>query len=417
MLSERPGSLTAGLGGSAGPSIGNYKGVMLCNRPFGGVTAPQKQAAMDGAAAVAVGRFVAGVVKSEPGYSCAPKVRDAAPVKQSKKKSALSRHRQWLSDLQKTKDALEQHYLEETLRKEAQSRKFAEREAKIRHDYIGAAHNCGDAAESDEEHVYDAESALPKPSKARDDGDIGVVGAGKSKKRGISKRPVMKPLWALTEQSATAATEQAEEDEVSELLAFTRDLDFDKYIRDAEVQSMIDQVKKRIQELEKQEQRANDAAAAAQPEVDDSVDGDSESHPDDRSDVAEAAMAKRVMRLTDANLRRIGKLVQSSDAAAGPREDDAVSVAMSIAKTVMSEGGRSVRDVHSTKSLAAVVERSQAKLAGIDEQASQAESLPVAGMETAVNVKIIMHKDDGGLRLGGKNTVSNLPYIHRNPAI
>lgn len=35
-----------------------------------------------------------------------------------------------------------------------------------------------------------------------------------------------------------------------ELLKFTRELDFTKYIRDAEIQSMIDQVKKRIDEIE-----------------------------------------------------------------------------------------------------------------------------------------------------------------------
>lgn len=37
-----------------------------------------------------------------------------------------------------------------------------------------------------------------------------------------------------------------------DLLEFTRGLDFGKYIKDAEVQSMIDQVKKRIIELEGQ---------------------------------------------------------------------------------------------------------------------------------------------------------------------
>lgn len=42
-----------------------------------------------------------------------------------------------------------------------------------------------------------------------------------------------------------------------ELLEFTQGLDFGKYIRDAEVKTMIDQVKKRISEIE------------GQPEVDD----------------------------------------------------------------------------------------------------------------------------------------------------
>lgn len=37
-----------------------------------------------------------------------------------------------------------------------------------------------------------------------------------------------------------------------ELLEFTQGLDFSKYIKDAEVQSMIDQVKRRIAEIERQ---------------------------------------------------------------------------------------------------------------------------------------------------------------------
>lgn len=41
MLAERPGGGGGGggaAGGGEGPSVGNYKGVMLCNRPFAGPT-------------------------------------------------------------------------------------------------------------------------------------------------------------------------------------------------------------------------------------------------------------------------------------------------------------------------------------------------------------------------------------------
>eukprot|EP00953_Heterococcus_sp_UTEX-ZZ885_P015177 8545-Heterococcus_DN1.PRE.3 len=430
MLSERPSGSLTGLGGS-GPSLGNYKGVMLCNRPFGGVAAAARDSVDAGAAAVAAGRFVTGVVKTEPGYAAPQRVKDIVVVRQAKKKTALSRHRRWLADLQKTKDALEQQYMEGVQRKEEASRRFAEREAKSRHISLGVTHTDDDrdiehrAAASDEEHVYDAD-AQPKPAaakpaaaagKATDDADIGLFSSsaisnskkhrhGKAGRR--SNKAAAKPLWALTQIDAAAAEAQAEEDEVSELLAFTKDLDFDKYIHDAEIQSMIDQVKRRIQELEKQEQ-ADDTADndnPDRPEVDDaSTIGDT-----DNDDVQEDALAKRIMRLTDANLKRISSHGENNNNN-NSADDDTVSGAMSLARTVMSEGGKSVRTVHSTKSLAAVVTRSQAKQLGcIDESAANK-------METAVNVKLILHKEDGGMRLGGKNTVSNLPYIHRNPAI
>eukprot|EP00953_Heterococcus_sp_UTEX-ZZ885_P015174 8544-Heterococcus_DN1.PRE.3 len=428
MLSERPSGSLTGLGGS-GPSLGNYKGVMLCNRPFGGVAAAARDSVDAGAAAVAAGRFVTGVVKTEPGYAAPQRVKDIVVVRQAKKKTALSRHRRWLADLQKTKDALEQQYMEGVQRKEEASRRFAEREAKSRHISLGVTHTDDDrdiehrAAASDEEHVYDADAqpkaVAAKPAtivvKATDDADIGLSSTGaisNSKKHrhgkaGTRSNKAAKPLWALTQTDAAAAEAQAEEDEVSELLAFTKDLDFDKYIHDAEIQSMIDQVKRRIQELEKQEQA--DATAdndnPDRPEIDDASTIDD--NTDD--DVQEEALAKRIMRLTDANLKRISS--HGDNANNNSADDDAVSDVMSLARTVMSEGGKSVRTVHSTKSLAAVVTRSQAKQLGcIDESAANK-------METAVNVKLMLHKEDGGMRLGGKNTVSNLPYIHRNPAI
>jgi hypothetical protein len=432
MLSERPSGSLTGLGGS-GPSLGNYKGVMLCNRPFGGVAAATRDSVDAGAAAVAAGRFVTGVVKTEPGYAAPQRVKDIVVVRQAKKKTALSRHRRWLADLQKTKDAREQQYMEGVQRKEEASRRFAEREAKSRHISLGATHTDDDrdiehrAAASDEEHVYDADAqpkaaVAAKPAaaaavKATDDADIGLsstTALSNSKKHRHNKagkrsnKALAKPLWALNQTDAAAAEVQAEEDEVSELLAFTKDLDFDKYIHDAEVQSMIDQVKRRIQELEKQEQ-ADDTADndnPDRPEVDDaSTIGDN-----DNDDVQEEALAKRIMRLTDANLKRISS--HGDNANNNSADDDAVSDVMSLARTVMSEGGKSVRTVHSTKSLAAVVTRSQAKQLGCIDESAAANK-----METAVNVKLILHKEDGGMRLGGKNTVSNLPYIHRNPAI
>ena len=72
-----------------------------------------------------------------------------------------------------------------------------------------------------------------------------------------------------------------------ELLAFTQGLDFGRYIRDAEVQSMIDQVKKRIAEIERQ------------PEVDDRAvgadgDGDRGSSGGDEDPMDEAEVRLEV---------------------------------------------------------------------------------------------------------------------------
>lgn len=133
------------------------------------------------------------------------------------------------------------------------------------------------------------------------------------------------------------------------------------------------------------------------------------------------------MKLTDKNLRDLETNSYGDDDAVGSRnqqEDDNIS----IARTALSEGGRSVRSVHSTRSLTAVVEK--ARMGIVTARAGGGGSTAPArcqrgnsegtgsNQEMEVNeIVVVTHQDDGGLRLGGKNTVSNLPYIRRNPAL
>lgn len=134
-----------------------------------------------------------------------------------------------------------------------------------------------------------------------------------------------------------------------------------------------------------------------------------------------------MLKLTDKNLRTVAAVDGDSPRLdSSGREEDGN---MSIARTALSEGGQSIRSVHSARSLAAVVEKARE---GITRSCSGAERLAAwgcgeggressgsdHGRDAAVNdITVVTHKEDGGLRLGGKNSVSNLPYIRRNPAI
>jgi hypothetical protein len=60
-----------------------------------------------------------------------------------------------------------------------------------------------------------------------------------------------KPAWALTETAAEEASEDKELEDADELIDFAKSLDFEKYIDDMEIQTMMDRVKKRINELER----------------------------------------------------------------------------------------------------------------------------------------------------------------------
>jgi len=76
-----------------------------------------------------------------------------------------------------------------------------------------------------------------------------------------------KPAWAMTEKAADNQKEEQLEQEEALLLDFAQSLDFDKYIGDIEVQTMMERLRKRIAELEKEvvqdEQRSADADSRA----------------------------------------------------------------------------------------------------------------------------------------------------------
>lgn len=61
-----------------------------------------------------------------------------------------------------------------------------------------------------------------------------------------------RPAWALTETSAAAASEEKLLGDEDELLSFAEGLDFDRYIGDMEVRTVMDRLRKRIVEMERE---------------------------------------------------------------------------------------------------------------------------------------------------------------------
>jgi len=96
-------------------SIGNYKGVMLCNRPFVGLAGTSKTVN-----ASAKQAFVCGQVGGKLGTNVPISSKGSKAVQcdydRPEKETALRRHRKWLADLQATKEQLEKQYLEVTAR-------------------------------------------------------------------------------------------------------------------------------------------------------------------------------------------------------------------------------------------------------------------------------------------------------------
>ena len=61
-----------------------------------------------------------------------------------------------------------------------------------------------------------------------------------------------RPAWALTESAAVTADEERLQDDEDDLLSFAESLDFDQYIGDMEVRTMMDGLRHRIAEMEKE---------------------------------------------------------------------------------------------------------------------------------------------------------------------
>lgn len=123
---------------NGGSGVGHYKGVMLCNRPFGGtmgkfvlslfITSQILRLILEHIVTQKTQNtsektsFSCGVVPVTVGVNVPIPMKEKM-LKRPKKDSVLVKHKKWLSDLQKTKERFEEQYLEDLQRKEDSKQK------------------------------------------------------------------------------------------------------------------------------------------------------------------------------------------------------------------------------------------------------------------------------------------------------
>ena len=187
-----------------------------------------------------------------------------------------------------------------------------------------------------------------------------------------------RPMWALTKEVAEKEVELQEEEDADNLIEFANSLDIDKFMDQVEMQAMVEQVKKRMSKLEAEVEDEEDELR--------------------REEWKEQRAEAKLEALNAENLAKLdGSETKST------KDEDAVS----LATTVLSEC-KSIRSVHSARSLAALTQRAKDKI--------EAE-LGAVPEHKAVSPMIVTHDEENGVRLSKKNDPSNLPYMHRNPAI
>lgn len=350
--------------------IGNYKGVMLCNRPFAGVEANSKTTS-----AADKTSFACGIVADKVGTNVSiNNLYEKTHIKRPKKETALTKHRKWLADLQSTKDRLEQQYVEENQRKLDELQKFTEREQKMRQ--LARDSNQDTFKQT---AAHQSSSSVPSlAAESKQSSNDHASSAAGSKKTGVGGVKMPRPAWALSKDAANAASDEKAEDEDDDLIDFAKGLDFERYIDDLEVHTMMEKVKKRISELEAEVQQ----------------DAKREAEYDNRRQQAKGT-----------------SYGAGSDDDEGGDENDAANQndEYAAAKTLLDET-ENLRGVHSTKSMAAIVKSTVNK--------NNTGAKDEGGSKMAQNEPIIVtHQSGDGSRLEQKHAINNIPYMHRNPAV
>lgn len=212
------------------------------------------------------------------------------------------------------------------------------------------------------------------------------------------KKEPKKPMWAMTEGKASKAVDEQEEDEAEELLDFAAGLDFDKFIDDMEVRAMMEQVKGRVDELE--------TAIAEDERIADNLDSRAE---------------ERAAELTEENLE---DYEYDDDE---QRKDDDL---MSVAESLLSERG----GLNQKYSKQAMLEKiAQVKNSQMEPIAEEKDSIVEANKRMIADMskknadnkqKKAAEEKEARLRAAEAKQVasesvdaSNLPYLHRNPAV
>ncbi len=227
-----------------------------------------------------------------------------------------------------------------------------------------------------------------------------------------------KPAWALTEK----ATEDAKEAEIDELLEFAYELDYEKYMEDYEVRQALAVIKERVADITKDDdwkQRMADEWNAAEEtapaeELKSTVSSKCASQlpltrfgaePAAQSQASGASKASFSSRVKEAKAKEAESKPEwnastTSEARRGKlsAEDR---MAAQIAGEVLRDNAK-LRAVHSKDSIRAILEKEARKQM---KMANGGEYKPPVIARTQEHVNV------------NKVDPSNLPYLHKNPAV
>jgi hypothetical protein len=328
----------------------------------------------------------------------------------------LAKHKAYLRTLQTQKEENFVETLKLREEKEQLRRHFVDKLAKKRAKVRGAesAYNEGDSpkrpavpAELPPQAKSEAQSQA-KPAKLTEK-NLKAYSEQEERKSRASARP--KPQWAVSQKEQ----EDIEEQDVDELLSFVNDLDYDKYIEDMEVRQALAIIKDRVDEIRKDDEWKRKIVDMynqdeGRPKTAKSVVSKADKSDAGQSDASiKSFVSKARSQIEDEQRERDSrKGGWDHTVRAKQTKSDAVSVTAEerVAKLVADQvlqaqpvsPTQRLKGVHSNLSIRKLLEREAVK------------------QLTAFREPVISVIQEKGRKVAGED-VSNLPYLHRNPAV
>lgn len=378
-------------------SIGNYKGVMLCNRPneFGQVQKPQRQGQ------IPFNSRVRGT--NDVGLNPTKKNNLDLTVTRKKKvdpNSILVRHKRFLKTLEaKMQDGKELKSKEAEEKKEKFDKLKTQAE-KQRQKIKQLKHTPEDAPtiEEQEEPKPVKKSKLTAANLVKNEKEI--ERSEQASRAASRKAEAPKPEWAKTAENS----KKEKEDEIDDLIDFAYELDYEQYMEDMEVRQALELIKQRVGEMKKDEQwkdKMEDDHVREQ-ERNERIEQIKKERREECGSVADSQMSTQSRKdeiMDQIKAEQAGQPEWDNYSQAESRKDKNPEelLASRLAKEILMENPN-LKNVHSKTSMKMLLEKEAKKEIGFN----------------YVEPVIATHKDHEQIT---KINPSTLPYLHKNPAI
>jgi len=379
--------------------LGNFKGVMLCNRPSDDPASKLDRTSNE--AAPFKSMISAGAGEQ---LGLTPCKTYEQTVKKRGPSAALRRHVRWLKELQdqmkEERDLVEQEDAQGDEQKQKMKAVFDKHREAVRDMMQERAKEWVDPARDPEKHKKLCEErAQKKETKLK-----------------------AKPLWAMTEQEK----ESFEEEEADALIDFAENLDFDKYVGDLEFRQALDALKDRAGKLAKvQDAFKDELVRDFNTKVGDDLEERSTSAGGSAFDIDEGLEGASLLgdlRSEGGGRRRRSAGAERYNADGRPEwdcstqaGDDAERVDAEVKDTAafILENAPQMRAIHSKESMQKVIERTRQNAI----EKPPADIFEAMEREGAAPAPVIVASSDTQNRLHKPVDPSLLPYLYRSPAV